>query len=244
MKKLLAVFVLLAAPAFAARDTSGNYSIPNPPFVTGTPISSSVMNGNFSDLATAMTDSLSRTGHGGMLSSFFLSDGSAATPGLAFTNEQTTGFYRKSAGTVCLSLISTETYCWNSTLLTQNTFKIANYFDMMFFFPGRTVNSQVFARLAMTGTTILKAGLPAAVGFAGTGPAGSSATITLNKRTAGGVTTVIGTFVWNAAAQNVSTVTFTADITFAAGDFLELVNQATADTAMADVSITLQARRQ
>lgn len=50
------------------RDSSGTYT-PNPstPFVTGTPIASSVANTRAADLATEITDSLSRSGKGGML---------------------------------------------------------------------------------------------------------------------------------------------------------------------------------
>jgi hypothetical protein len=51
-----------------ARDSSGTYT-PNPasPMVTGTPIASSVANQRAADLATELTDSLSRSGKGGML---------------------------------------------------------------------------------------------------------------------------------------------------------------------------------
>jgi hypothetical protein len=51
------------------RDSSGTYTAsPSSPFVTNTPISSSVANARSSDVATEITDSLSRTGKGGMLS--------------------------------------------------------------------------------------------------------------------------------------------------------------------------------
>lgn len=50
------------------RDSSGTYTpSPSSPFVTGTPIASSVANTRAADVATEITDSLSRSGKGGML---------------------------------------------------------------------------------------------------------------------------------------------------------------------------------
>jgi hypothetical protein len=50
------------------RDSSGTYTAsPSSPFVTGTPIAATVANTRASDVATEITDSLSRSGKGGML---------------------------------------------------------------------------------------------------------------------------------------------------------------------------------
>jgi hypothetical protein len=48
-----------------ARDGSGNYAIPNT-FTAGTVIASASVNANFSDIATALTNSLARNGEGPM----------------------------------------------------------------------------------------------------------------------------------------------------------------------------------
>jgi hypothetical protein len=49
------------------RDSSGTYTAsPSSPFVTGTPIAASTANTRASDVATEITDSLSRSGKGGM----------------------------------------------------------------------------------------------------------------------------------------------------------------------------------
>lgn len=80
------------------RDASGNYTLPSGnPVVTGTTISSTWANNTMNDLATEMQDSLSRSGNGGMLVPLEFADGSAAAPGITFTNEGTSGVYR--AGT-------------------------------------------------------------------------------------------------------------------------------------------------
>jgi hypothetical protein len=47
------------------------------------------------DIATALTDSLSRSGLGGMLVPFENSDGSKIAPGMTWVNEPTSGWYRK-----------------------------------------------------------------------------------------------------------------------------------------------------
>jgi len=81
------------------RDGSGNYTLPvsNPvaPFTT---IATSWANPTLSDLAVAMTDSLSRSGQGGMLAPFKVADGTLAAPGLGFINEPGIGMYREAAG--------------------------------------------------------------------------------------------------------------------------------------------------
>jgi hypothetical protein len=98
-----------ATVAIAARDSSGTYSLsPSSPFVTGTPIASSTMNARFSDISTEMTDSLSRSGKGGMLAPLRGVDGSATLPGLAFNSETGTGFYRIGANNVGLSIGGTK----------------------------------------------------------------------------------------------------------------------------------------
>lgn len=78
------------------RDANGNYTLPaGNPVVSGTPISSNTHNSTNNDLATALTDSLSRTGLGGMLAPLFFADGAVGAPSISFTSEPTTGFYKE-----------------------------------------------------------------------------------------------------------------------------------------------------
>lgn len=78
----------------ASRNSSGTYSLPNSPFISGTTISSTVMNGNFSDAATELTNSLDRNGRGGMLASLRGVDGTNAAPAYSYTSEPGSGWYR------------------------------------------------------------------------------------------------------------------------------------------------------
>lgn len=248
MKKLLLLGLLVALPALAARDGAGNYVLANPSVSAGQVVTSAIWNGNFNDLATEMQDSLSRSGKGGMLVGFKFTDGTAGAPGLTFTNELTTGLYRAGATDVRLSLLGNDTLKATPTGLFYSTgggtpalWKVPNFFDLMMFFPGKMFNGQLLARLAFSSSTTVQANLPAFVGFAGAA-ANASTVVILNKRAAGGVTTQIGTLTW-AAAGTVPTVSYLADVNFAAGDFLEVKGPATADTTLADVTVTIQARR-
>lgn len=85
-----------------SRDANGNYTLPAGinPVVSDTVISTDWANPTMDDLAAEMTDSLSRSGQGGMLpgSQLGISDGLVGSPGLMFELEQTTGIYRSGAG--------------------------------------------------------------------------------------------------------------------------------------------------
>ena len=77
------------------RDGSGTYTLPaGNPVVSGTIIDVTWANPTMSDVATALTDSLSRTGSGGMLVPFLNADGAVGSPGISWVNESTSGLYR------------------------------------------------------------------------------------------------------------------------------------------------------
>lgn len=95
------------------RNGSGTYSLPTGnPVVTGTTIETSWANNTLSDVAAAMTDSLSRSGQGGMTAAFRAADGTSGLPGVAFTNETTTGFYRAGSADMRLSVTTTPVQQW------------------------------------------------------------------------------------------------------------------------------------
>lgn len=93
-----------------ARNGSGVYSLytPGNPVVTATTIASTWANNTLTDLATAMTDSLSRSGLGGMTAALRLAAGTVSAPGLAFTAETTMGLYRAGAGDLRFAINSTD----------------------------------------------------------------------------------------------------------------------------------------
>lgn len=90
-----------------ARNGSGTMSVPNT-FSSGTTISSSAMNANFSDIGSEITNSLPRDGQASMTGQFKASSGTAAAPGIAFSSDTNTGFYSKSGDTIGIVAGGTE----------------------------------------------------------------------------------------------------------------------------------------
>lgn len=92
-----------------SRNASGTYTLPaGNPVVTGTLIESSWANTTLSDLAAAMTDSLSRSGQGGMTAALRIVDGTVGAPGLAFANETGSGLYRTAAGDYSFAVLGSQ----------------------------------------------------------------------------------------------------------------------------------------
>lgn len=81
------------------RNSSGVYSLPaGNPVVSGAVIASTWANTTMSDLATAMTGSLARNGDGGMTGQLKADAGAIGAPGVTWSAETTSGWYRASAG--------------------------------------------------------------------------------------------------------------------------------------------------
>lgn len=92
------------------RSASGVYTLPaGNPVVPGTTIDSSWANSTMEDMANEITNSLSRTGAGGMLAPFRIADGTVTAPGLSYLNETNTGLYRSGAGSTWMSVLGVNT---------------------------------------------------------------------------------------------------------------------------------------
>src|SRR6478735_8758625 len=78
---------------------SGIFSIVNT-FTPGTPISSSAVNANFTDIATGLSDVLTRDGQAGMTAALKLVNGNTSVPSLTFASEPTLGLYRSASATI------------------------------------------------------------------------------------------------------------------------------------------------
>jgi hypothetical protein len=78
------------------RDSNGIYTLPTGnPVTPGTIIEADWANPTMSDMGAALSDSLSRSGLGGMLVPFKNADGTISAPGMSWSNEPTSGWYRK-----------------------------------------------------------------------------------------------------------------------------------------------------
>lgn len=95
------------------RDATGGYTLPaGNPVVTGTLISSGWANPTMDDIKLALTDSLSRSGNGGMLAPFTVPDGSNINPSLSFVNEATSGLYRFGANDIRMAVGTVDRMRW------------------------------------------------------------------------------------------------------------------------------------
>src|SRR5678816_1558917 len=72
------------------RNGSGTYTLPVPPFTPGTVISSSDVNSDFSDIATALTGSLAADGQTAL--SGQLKGSSGTSPPYSISGDTNTGF--------------------------------------------------------------------------------------------------------------------------------------------------------
>lgn len=98
------------------RNGSGVYTLPaGNPVVPGTVIEASWANSTLEDVANELTNSLSRTGAGGMLAPFRIADGNVSAPGLSYLNETNTGLYRSGSGSVWMSVLGVNTAQFSTT---------------------------------------------------------------------------------------------------------------------------------
>jgi len=98
------------------RDSNGNYTLPSGnPVVTGEVISTGWANPTMSDIGAELTNSLDRQGRGGMLAPFKFVDGTNSQPGMTWTNEPTTGFYRAGGGDMRATVAGIARMRWTST---------------------------------------------------------------------------------------------------------------------------------
>jgi hypothetical protein len=107
------------------RGPGGIYNLPaGNPVVPGTVIESEWANPTMEDIKNEISDSLSRTGKGGMLAALRGPDGSEAVPTFSFTNEPSSGRYRDGPGQIVESVqgnkvvryVSSGLEQWDSTL--------------------------------------------------------------------------------------------------------------------------------
>lgn len=75
------------------RNGSGTYSLPQPAFVPNTTISSAAVNSDFSDIAAALTQSISADGQTAITGQLKFPIGTSSQPSITFGTDLTTGIY-------------------------------------------------------------------------------------------------------------------------------------------------------
>lgn len=104
-----------------SRDANGTYTLPpGNPVSPGTTITSTWANTTLSNIASALTDSLSRSGLGGMQAALALADGTSALPGLSWGTETNSGLFRNAANDFRWVVTTTELL-----QLTTNLFRVS-----------------------------------------------------------------------------------------------------------------------
>lgn len=99
-----------------ARNVNGEYNLPvGNPAIQGTIISSDMFNRTMEDIRDALSDSLSRSGLGGMLDVFLGIDGAVLNPSFAFINSPSSGMsYSTTQDSVSISVGGVEAIRVNS----------------------------------------------------------------------------------------------------------------------------------
>ena len=91
------------------RNGSGSYVLPQPAFVPNTTISSAAVNSDFSDIATALTGSVSADGQTSITGQLKFPAGSAAAPSVTFGVDLSSGLYYNSSKILSLSTGGVDT---------------------------------------------------------------------------------------------------------------------------------------
>src|SRR5262245_1511659 len=96
------------------RNSSGTYTLPIGAFSPGGLIKSSDHNSNYSDIATALTQSLATTGVSTMTGQIKAAAGTVGNPGYAFGTELTSGLWLAGSHQVALTTNGTQVATFNS----------------------------------------------------------------------------------------------------------------------------------
>lgn len=98
------------------RDGSGNYTLPHDAsaMAANTLADVSEVNENYADIATALTGSLPRDGSAAMLAPLLAVVGSVSAPGITFSGDTDTGFYRSAANTIAAAVGGAQLFTLSS----------------------------------------------------------------------------------------------------------------------------------
>lgn len=89
------------------RNGSGTYSVPNT-YSSGQTITAAIVNANFTDVGSELTNSVAKDGQTTMTGPLKASNGTAAAPSVTFGSDTDTGIYRKSSDTIGVSVGGSE----------------------------------------------------------------------------------------------------------------------------------------
>jgi len=137
---------------------SGTFSIVNT-FVPNTTILSAAVNQNFTDIATGLSDVLTRDGQAGMTAALKAISGSVSAPGITFNSDATSGLFLSSSGIVGLvshslgMLLNTELFLATSATVQAGGSGYA-IGDTITVTGGTAVSQAVYAVATLSGTAV------------------------------------------------------------------------------------------
>lgn len=144
------------------RNSNGIYTLPEPPFVNGTVIESSVVNSDLSDIASALTGSLATTGVSTMTAPLEGFVTLATNPSFKFANALGTGFLYTTNNP--LNIASTSTIIGSFAASATASWFYPHYFaDRVTFLGGVSISGAIQASVTITGDVIVTGGM--IVGF-------------------------------------------------------------------------------
>jgi hypothetical protein len=124
---LVGVALSFTPPIFAARNSSGTYSLPTGnPVVSRTAITTTWANTTLADIGSELTNSLDRQGRGAMAAPLKLSNGTSSAPGLTFNSETTSGLYRAGSNDIRMQIGGEQKQRWTAS---GAMFPIMAYFE-------------------------------------------------------------------------------------------------------------------
>lgn len=160
------------------RNASGIYTLPGGnPVTPGDVIEADWANTTLEDVADALTNSLSRTGAGGMLAPFRIADGNISGPGLSYLNETNTGLYRSGSGSTWMAVLGVNVAQFSTVGLTVAAGKALTVLG----------NASASGTLSITGATTLASTLAVTGAITATG--GVVGNVTGNVTAASGTST-------------------------------------------------------
>lgn len=160
------------------RNASGIYTLPGGnPVTPGDVIEADWANTTLEDVADALTNSLSRTGAGGMLAPFRIADGNVSGPGLSYLNETNTGLYRSGSGSTWMAVLGVNVAQFSTVGLTVAAGKALTVLG----------NASASGTLSVTGATTLASTLAVTGAITATG--GVVGNVTGNVTAASGTST-------------------------------------------------------
>lgn len=102
--------------AFAARNSSGTYSLPSGnPVVSHTSISTAWANTTLADIGTELTNSIDRGGRGSPTAQISFYAGSISAPGVSFISDLGSGLYRAASHDLRMSVNGVDLQKWTTT---------------------------------------------------------------------------------------------------------------------------------